>query len=404
MHKSVYLDNNATTPLDPLVYRAMEPYFEVQFGNPSSQLHQKGWEAKAAVESSRKKVASLLKCSADEIAFTAGATESNNWALKGLIESLKDQAPEKPLHVMTSNIEHASVKEPLLYLQKKGVVEVDFLPVNKLGFLDIETLEKYRKPSTRIVSLIWVHNEIGTIQNLKEIAEWAVKNNIYLHTDATQAVGKIEIDLQKIPVSLLSFSAHKLYGPKGVGALFIRQRPSKVVITPLLHGGGQESLGRSGTLNVPSIVGLGVACEIAEKQMQSDWEKALTGASKFWTQLKKEFPAVRLNGPEVGVRTAYNLNITLPGVSGEELLPQIQSGLCVSGGSACTSGNVQANPVLLALGHNPHDASVSLRLSSGRMNSDEDFDLAFATLSKALKSLHFGKREQGSLGLPTMLK
>ena len=404
MHKSVYLDNNATTPIDPLVYQAMQPYFEVHFGNPSSQLHQKGWEAKAAVENSRKKVASLINAKPEEIAFTAGATESNNWALKGLIASLKDESPQATIHVMTSNIEHASVKEPLLYLKRKGVIEVDFLPVNKQGFLELETLEKHRKPTTRIVSLIWVHNEIGTIQNLSEIAAWALKNNIYLHTDATQAVGKIDVDVQKIPVSLLSFSSHKLYGPKGVGALFIRQSQPKIQITPLLHGGGQEPLGRSSTLNVPAIVGTGVACELAQKNQAADWAKALAGAESFWSQLKKEFPNVRLNGPEVGIRTAYNLNITLPGITGEKLLPLIQDQLCVSGGSACSSANVQANPVLLALGHNPHDPSVSLRVSSGRMNTPDDFNLAFVTLSKALKSLNFGKQEEGSQGLTTMLK
>ena len=403
MHKSLYLDNNATTPLDSRVYDAMKSYFEVYFGNPASQLHLKGREAKEAVESARQKVANLIHAKPQEISFTAGATEANNWALKGLVDSLKEQNPESPIHVLTSNIEHASVKEPLLYLRKKGIIEVDFLPVDNQGFLSLETLEKYRKPSTKILSLIWVHNEIGTIQNLKAIAEWAKKHDIIVHTDATQAVGKINVNLEEIPVSLLSFSAHKLYGPKGVGALYVRSENPKITLTPLLHGGGQEALGRSGTLNVPSIVGLGEACAIAEKEMKSDWEKIKILTTHFWENLKKEFPEIRLNGPDIKTRTAYNLNITFHGIQGSEILPMIES-LCVSGGSACSSGNVQGNPVLIAIGHNPNDPSVSLRISAGKTNTQEDFDTAFATISNSLKLLDFSKRKEGSQNLTTMLK
>ncbi len=403
MHNSIYLDNNATTPLDRRVYEAMKPYFEVYFGNPASQLHEKGRTAKEAVEAARKKVAKLIHAKPEEIAFTAGSTEANNWGLKGLVDFLKEQSPADPIHVLTSNIEHASVKEPLLYLQKKGLIEVDFLAVDKEGFLNLETLEKHRKPSTKIVSLIWVHNEIGTIQNLKEIAQWALKHGIYLHTDATQAVGKIDVNLDEIPISMLSFSAHKLYGPKGVGALYVRSSYPMVAIRPLLHGGGQESLGRSGTLNVPSIVGLGEACAIAEREMKNDWEKIKPLNQKFWNDLKKEFPLVKLNGPDIGIRTAYNLNITLYGIEGAEILPLIEN-VCVSGGSACSSGNVQGNPVLIAIGHNPQDPSVSLRISSGRMNTTEDFTEAFLVISKALKSLDFHKIKEGSIGNPSVLK
>ncbi len=403
MHNSIYLDNNATTPIDSRVYEAMKPYYEVYFGNPASQLHEKGRTAKEAVETARKKVAQLIHAKPEEIAFTAGSTEANNWALKGLVDFLKEQKPNDPIHVLTSNIEHASVKEPLLYLQKKGLIEVDFLAVDKEGFLNLEILEKHRKPSTKIVSLIWVHNEIGTIQNLKEIAQWALKHRIYLHTDATQAVGKIDVNLNEIPISMLSFSAHKLYGPKGVGALYVRSADPKVTIRPLLHGGGQESLGRSGTLNVPSIVGLGEACAIAQKEMKNDWEKIKPLNEKFWNELKKEFPDVKLNGPDVGIRTAYNLNITLYGIEGAEILPLIEN-VCVSGGSACSSGNVQGNPVLIAIGHNPQDPSVSLRISSGRMNTAEDFAQALSVICKALKSMGFHKIKESSIGSPTMLK
>lgn len=403
MQKSIYLDNNATTPLDLRVFEAMKPYFEIFYGNPASQLHHKGWDAKEAVEIARKKVAQLIQAHPSEIAFTAGSTESNNWAIKGLVDFLKEQKPDEPIHVLTSNIEHASVKEPLLDLKRKSLIEVDFLPVDSEGFLSLETLQKHVRPTTKLISLIWVHNEIGTIQNLKEISLWAQTQNIFVHTDATQAVGKIEVNLQEIPLSLLSFSAHKLYGPKGVGALYVRKHPTTVNIRPLLHGGGQESLGRSGTLNVPSIVGLGEACALAKLDMKKDWKEASILMEEFWKKLKADFPQIKLNGPEVGIRTAYNLNITLFGIQGSEILPLIQE-LCVSGGSACSSGNLQGNPVLLALGHNPNDPSVSLRISAGRMTTALDFEGAFAILSKALNTLDFNKRKQGSLRDATMLK
>lgn len=403
MHNSIYLDYNATTPLDPRVFEAMKPYFEVCFGNPASQLHDKGLEAKMAVENARSLVAKLLKADIEEITFTAGATESNNWALKGIVDFLIEKNPHLKPHILTSNIEHASVREPLLYLQKKGLIEVDFLPVDAQGFLTLETLEKFRKPHTQVLSLIWVHNEIGTIQNIQDISQWALKHGIYLHTDATQAVGKIDVNLQEMPISLLSFSAHKLYGPKGVGVLYIRQKASDLKLGPLLHGGGQESTGRSGTLNVPAIVGMGKACSLAEQEMRADWEKVKLLTAQFWKRLKLDFPFLKLNGPEIGLRTAYNLNITVNGVQGSQLLPQIQN-LCVSGGSACRSGNLLGNPILLAIGHNPDDPSVSLRISAGRMSTQEDFSEAFSTIYKSLKSLGFGQLEEGSQVSAPMLE
>ncbi len=393
MSHNIYFDNNATTPLDSRVFEAMKPYFDICYGNPASQLHQKGWEAKEAVEMARKKVAQLIHAKPEEITFTAGSTESNNWALKGLIESLKEKNPLEPLHILTSNIEHASVKEPLLYMKKKGLIDIDFLPVDSQGFLSLETLKKNCRSSTKVISLIWVHNEIGTIQNLKEIAAWAQENHIYLHTDATQAVGKIEVNMDENPISLLSFSGHKLYGPKGIGALYTRSLNPKITLHPLLHGGGQEISGRSGTLNVPSIVGLGKACEIAQLEMKNDWIKTSQLMTDLWNNLKSEFPQIKLNGPKVGTRTVYNLNLTLPGIQGSDILPHLQN-LCVSGGSACSSGNLQGNPVLLAIGHNPNDTSVSLRISSGRMTTNEDFQKAFNEISKALKSLRFNEKEE----------
>lgn len=396
MPKVIYLDYNATTPLDPRVLGAMQPYFAESYGNPASQIHSKGWEAKHAVDTAREQVAHLLHCQSAEVAFTSGATESNNWAIKGLVDQLLEQDPQSKIHVITSNIEHASVREPLLFLQKKGVIEVDFLPVNKEGFITLEALEKARKPHTRLVSLIWVHNELGTIQNMKDIALWCQTQNLYLHTDATQAVGKMDVNLSELPISLLSFSGHKIYGPKGIGALFIRQSNPKVLLKPLLHGGGQEKLGRSGTSNVPAIVGLGKACAIAQTEMTQDWERLSQLTWGFWKKLSTEFPSLVLNGP-IKHRSVYSLNITFPGLAPADLLPKIQS-LCVSGGSACSSDNFQGNPVLVAIGYAPTDNSVTLRVSLGRGTTQEELSEAYEVFSKSLKSLNFtGVHSQASL-------
>ncbi|MFN8790545.1 MAG: cysteine desulfurase family protein [Bdellovibrionales bacterium] len=387
MRRLIYLDYNATTPVDERVLEAMLPFWKQAFGNPASQLHAKGWESKRAVDQARESVAALLRCQPADIVFTTGATESNNWALKGLIEQIREENPGLKPHVLTSNIEHASVREPLLDLQRKGLIDVDFLPVDSEGFLSLEVIKRARRSETRLISLIWAHNEIGTLQNISEIARWAHGENIFTHSDATQAVGKIPVPLDQIPLSLLSFSGHKLYGPKGVGALFVRQKDPKVLLKPLLHGGGQERLGRSGTLNVPAIVGLGKACEIAREEMAADRARFADLQEKFWSHLKARFPKVKLNGP-IKHRSVYNLNVTFPGVPAHALLPKIQN-LCVSGGSACSSGLVQGNPVLLALGHSAQDDSISLRLSWGKMTTAQDFDDALEILSKSLKSLEF---------------
>jgi cysteine desulfurase len=403
MQKSLYLDYNATTPVDPRVLEAMQPYFETHFGNPASQLHAKGWQAKSAIEQAREKVAALLGAQPSEICFTTGSTESNNWALKGLVDFLIEESPNSPPHVLTSNVEHASVREPLLYLQKKGLISLDFVPVTSEGEITIEALEKYRRPNTRLLSLIWVHNEIGTIQAVPELAAWAHRHGIYFHTDATQAVGKLKMDLSQIPVSLLSFSGHKIYGPKGVGVLFVRKNNPKVLLRPLLHGGGQESLGRSGTQNVPGIVGLGKACEIARSEMDEDWKKVGELSHSLWTEIHKEFPRTRLNGPEFNRRSPYNLNVTFPGLAASDLLPRLGS-LCVSGGSACSSGNLQGNPVLVALGHDPADSSVTLRVSLGRMTTREEIEMAREIIYKSLKSLNFSTSPGSSQPPRSMLE
>ncbi|MBO9666429.1 MAG: cysteine desulfurase, partial [Bdellovibrio sp.] len=261
--QGIYFDYNATTPVDPQVYSAMEPYFKEYFGNPASAAHHWGWAAENATQKARMQVASLIGAKASEITFTSGATESNNWVMFGLLSKLREENPTGPIHFITSNVEHSSIMKGMDALKKLNV-EVDFLPVNNHGQVEVATVLKAIKPHTKLMSFIWVNNEIGTINPIPEIAKVCKENQIYLHTDATQAIGKIPVNVNEMGIDLMSFSGHKIYGPKGVGALYIRSQNPKVVLNPLIYGGGQEKGLRSGTLNVPAIVGLGVASEICK--------------------------------------------------------------------------------------------------------------------------------------------
>lgn len=384
----VYLDYNSTTPMDPRVHAKMHPFFELSFGNPASQSHAKGWQAAREVEEARNEVAQLLNCKPQEITFTNGATESNNWAIKGLIQAIHTENPSQKVHVLTTSIEHASVSEPLKYLEKKGLIELTEVPVDTLGMIHVSSLEKLKKTNTRLLCVIWCQNEIGTIQNMPEICQWANANDIFVLSDATQAVGKLNVDLSLTQVSMLSFSGHKIYGPKGSGVLYTRQTDPKVLLEPLLHGGGQEKLGRSGTLNVPSIVGLGEACKMARLQKTQDFEMAVKWDHFLQSTLKKEFQnKIKFNG-NLAQKSPYVLSITLNKIQSFQLLPKIQN-LCVSAGSACGSGNMKASATLMAIGHNPDDLSMTLRISHGRMTTEVDISEATETLVKALKSLDF---------------
>lgn len=374
--------------MDSRVHAKMQPFFDLHFGNPASQSHAKGWQAASEVEAARNEVALLLNCKPQEITFTNGATESNNWAIKGLVQSLLTENPNEKIHVLTSSIEHASVSEPLKYLEKKGLIELTEVPVDSFGMIQVASLEKLKKTNTRFLCVIWCQNEIGTIQNMTEICQWANANNLLVLSDATQAVGKLNVDLSVTPVSMLSFSGHKIYGPKGSGVLFTRQTDPKVLLEPLLHGGGQEKLGRSGTLNVPGIVGLGEACKIARLQKAQDFETALIRDQILQSTLKKEFSnKIKFNG-NLTQKSPYVLSVTLTGIQSFQLLPKIQN-LCVSAGSACGSGNMKASPTLMAIGHNPDDLSMTLRISHGRMTPEVDILEATDSLVKALKSLDF---------------
>jgi cysteine desulfurase len=384
----VYLDYNSTTPMDSRVHAKMQPFFELSFGNPASQSHAKGWQAASEVEVAREEVALLLNCEPQEITFTNGATESNNWAIKGLVQALQSENPSEKIHVLTTSIEHASVSEPLKYLEKKGWIELTEVPVDSLGMIQTAALEKLKKSNTRFLCVIWCQNEIGTIQNMNEICQWAEQNNIVVLSDATQAVGKLPVDLKVTPVSMLSFSGHKIYGPKGSGVLFTRLRHPKILLEPLLHGGGQEKLGRSGTLNVPGIVGLGEACKLARLQKAQDFETAMKWDQFLQSTLKKEFPnKIQFNG-NLAQKSPYVLSVTLDQIQSFQLLPKIQN-LCVSSGSACGSGSMKASPILMAIGHDQNDLSMTLRISHGRMTTEVDVNEAVETLVKSLKSLDF---------------
>lgn len=376
---AIYLDYNATTPVDPQVFAAMEPYFKDLFGNPSSASHQWGWTAESAVQKARNQVARLIGAAPHEIYFTSGATEANNWALFGLITKIKSEKLNEPIHIISSNAEHSSVLQTLKMAQSLGV-EVDFVPVDSLGQVSVDDVKKLLKPHTKLLSFIWVNNEVGTINPISELVALAKENKIYLHTDGTQAVGKIPVNVQDIEVDLLSFSSHKFYGPKGVGALYIRSKNPKVQINAHIMGGGQERGLRSGTLNVPGIVGMGKAAEIAQEALATEHEKQEKLRAYFGELIKSEIPEAQLNG-HPSERTANTLNIFLPHYHPSRSLGGLQN-LGISAGSACASGSVSLSHVLKAMGKSDAHIESSIRISMGRETTHEDIQEAIAILKK----------------------
>ncbi|WP_413288319.1 cysteine desulfurase family protein [Bdellovibrio sp. HCB337] len=379
--KPIYLDYNSTTPVDPQVFAAMEPYFKTHFGNPASFAHQWGWAAQKAVEKSREQVASLISAKPLEITFTAGATESNNWVIFALAEKLRSENPESPIHFVTSELEHSSVMNTMKEAERRGI-EVDFVKGNKYGQVSVEAVARILKPHTKLLSFIWVNNEIGSINPMKELAQLAKEKKIYLHTDATQALGKIPVSVQDVPVDLLSASAHKFYGPKGAGILYTRSSQPKVILPPYLFGGGQEHGHRSGTLNVPAIVGLGAAAELCQKLLPEEMPRLIELRNYLWNGIQNKIPAARLNGHPTE-RSPINLSLTFPGKNIEQLLPKLGR-LGFSQGSACHTGTLQISPMLAALGLTADEAQGTLRLSLGRWTTTEELDIAIEVLSKAL--------------------
>lgn len=377
----IYFDYNATTPVDPEVFTVMEPYFKQHFGNPASAGHMWGWAAESAVTKGREQVATLIGAKPQEVIFTSGATESNNWAVFGMLSKLREANPQEPVHFITSNVEHSSIMKSMGALPRWNV-EVTFLPVNSYGQVQIEDVKKALRPHTRMMSFIWVNNEIGTINPIVELAALAKEKKIYFHTDATQAVGKIPVNVTDMGIDLMSFSAHKIYGPKGIGALYIRGKDPKVQLDPLIYGGGQERGLRSGTVNVPGVVGFGKAAELCQEHRVHEFARLSELSQSLWKQLQAAIPGIKLNGHPTQ-RAANNINITLPGAKTERLLGQLQK-LGVSTGSACGTGAMIVSHVLTGIGLNTDEVQCSLRLSLGRWTTVEEVSRAVEILKDGI--------------------
>ena len=376
----IYMDNHATTPVDPRVVEAMLPYFTVQFGNAASRNHSFGWEAEKAVENARAQIANLIGATAKEIIFTSGATESDNLAIKGVAEMYR----EKGDHIITMAIEHKAVLDTCKRLQKHGY-QVTYLPVNSEGLIDLDDLRRALTPKTILISIMYANNEIGVLQPIAEIGKIAKEHGVLFHTDATQAVGKIPFDVQQFNVDLASLSAHKMYGPKGVGALYVRRRNPRVQLAPIIDGGGHERGMRSGTLNVPGIVGFGKACEIAAAEMASEAERLRQLRDKLMHGLQSQLDEMYVNG-SLEHRLPHNLNMSFAYVEGESLLMGI-SDVAVSSGSACTSATLEPSYVLKALGVSEDLAHTSIRFGLGRFNTEEEVDYVIARVTEAVKRL-----------------
>ena len=375
----IYLDNAASTAVHPEVVKEMMPYFDKQYGNPSS-IHQFGRKAKNAIEKARKQVATLIGAEPNEILFTSGGTESNNTILDGVLTSSGDSDPE---HIITSSIEHEAVLQPCKEFENVGI-KITYLPVDEHGIVNPDEITNSINSHTVLVSIMFANNEVGTIQPIKEISEICKKYQIPLHTDAVQAVGKIPINVKDLGVDALSISSHKINGPKGIGALFIKKG---LMVTPQILGGGQENGMRSGTENVASIVGFGKACEIAKERLNRNISHFQTLHSSILSKIVKEISHVKLNGhPEK--RIFNNVHLTFMGVNGEDLIIKLDEyGIAASTGSACSVHTQKASHVLKAMGFNHEQITGSLRLSFGYMNTLDEIDQTVEVLKKVVAEL-----------------
>ncbi len=363
----IYMDNHATTPLDPRVLEAMMPYLTGIFGNAASRNHSFGWEAEQAVEKAREQIAKLIGATAKEIIFTSGATESNNLAIKGIAEMYR----ERGNHIITEVTEHKAVLDTCKKLEKQGF-RITYLPVKGDGLVDLEELERAMDDQTILVSIMYANNEIGVVQPVKEIGELCHKKGVIFHTDAVQAVGKIPVNVQTDNIDLLSFSGHKVYGPKGVGALYVRRRNPRVQLSEQQNGGGHERGMRSGTLNVPGIVGLGKACEIAGDEMEAEAARERELRDYLRTKLETALDYTQVNG-NMDHHLPGNLNMSFVYVEGESLLMGIND-IAVSSGSACTSATLEPSYVLKSLGLGDDIAHSSIRFGLGRFNTKAEVD------------------------------
>ena len=376
----IYFDNHATTPLDPRVLEAMMPYFMGKFGNAASRNHQFGWEAEQAVEEAREKIAKIIGATAKEIIFTSGATESNNLAIKGEAEMYK----EKGNHIITAVTEHKAVLDTCKRLEKYGY-RVTYLPVQADGLINLEDLKRAIDDKTILVTIMAANNEIGVLQPIDEIGAICKEHGILFHTDAVQAVGKVPIDVNKSNIALLSLSAHKIYGPKGVGALYVRRKNPRVQLSAIIDGGGHERGMRSGTLNVPGIVGLGKACEIAQQEMAEESKRLAYLRDKLKAKLLANLDETHMNGT-MEHHLPGNLNISFVYVEGESLLMGIND-IAVSSGSACTSATLEPSYVLKALGLGDDVAHSSIRFGLGRFNTEAEVDYVADRIIDTVKKL-----------------
>jgi cysteine desulfurase len=378
--RPIYLDNHATTPVDQRVLEAMLPYFTEQFGNAASISHVYGWEAEAAVKQSRQILAEAINASPEEIVFTSGATEANNLAIKGIAEAYFS----KGKHIITVKTEHNAILDPCTYLQKLGF-DITVLPVKSDGLIDIGDLIKAIRAETILVSVMTANNEIGVIQPIAEIAAICRGNDILFHTDAAQAIGKIPLDVQEMNIDLMSLTAHKIYGPKGIGALYVRRNKPRVQLAPQMHGGGHERGMRSGTLYPPQIVGFAKAVELAIAEMESETERVVNLRQRLWENLS-ELGDVVLNG-HATKRLPGNLNISVGGVDGQALMLGLQSAAAVSSGSACTSAKISPSHVLAAIGRSDKLAYASIRFGIGRFNTAAEIDAVSQHAIATIQSL-----------------
>ena len=374
----IFLDNNSTTQIDPRVLKEMIPYFNEKYGNPSSNSHRFGWEANDAIDISRKKISNLINSRFDEIFFTSGATESNNLAISGYF----NKNNFNNCNIITSNIEHRAVLDVFNIIKKEYNNSVKLVSCNERGLIDTESIEKMINSNTILISIMHANNEIGTIQPIKEIGTLCKKNNIIFHVDAAQSLGKIKIDVKEMNIDLLSISSHKIYGPKGVGALYINKK-IKNSLNPILVGGGQESGIRSGTLPTPLIVGFGEAAEISNKEMEKETKNILNMRKNITDGILSSFKDCIINGC-LDKRIAGNINFTFPFLNGMSIINSI-SEIAISNGSACSSSSSKPSHVLTALGRNKKEAISSCRIGIGRFNNINEINIALDSIIKTLK-------------------
>jgi cysteine desulfurase len=379
LNRPIYLDNHATTRVDPRVVDAMLPFFTENFGNAASVNHSFGWEASKAVETAREQIGQLFNADADAFVFTSGATEANNLALKGVMNAAGAGA-----HLILNAAEHPSVIDPAQRLKRSGF-EVTILPVNQCGTVDPDDVNAALRPETVLVSVMTANNEIGSINPIAKISEICRENQVLFHTDSVQAAGRIPVDLQSTPVDLLSVSAHKIYGPKGVGALYVRRGSPRISLEPLIDGGGHERHLRSGTLPVPLIVGFGKACQLAKAELTIESTRIAELRDRLWTGLNESLNGLHLNGHREN-RLPGNLNVSFEDVDGEALMTGLTS-IAVSSGSACTSANPEPSHVLRAIGRNDQLTRSSLRFGIGRFNTLGDVEHAVQAVIAVVERL-----------------